>query len=80
MIELHLDLKFNMKPWKKALFFSFICYLIVFLILMVSVTLIKKDINFKLVSIISITYLAALTLAFYYMYKIFKTKFSRESE
>jgi predicted neutral ceramidase superfamily lipid hydrolase len=76
MIELHLDLKFLMKPWKKALFFSFFCYLVVFLILMVIVILIKKDIDLKLVSIISITYLAALTLAFHYMYKIFKTKFS----
>lgn len=76
MIELHLDLKFNMKSWKKALFFSFLSYLVVFVILIVVVITIKKDIYFKLVPIISITYLTALTLGFRYMYKIFKSEFS----
>jgi len=76
MIELHLDLKFHMKPWKKALVFSYLSYLIVLFILIFIVSIIKKDIDFKLVYIISMTCLAALTLGFLYMHKIFKSKFS----
>jgi positive regulator of sigma E activity len=75
MIELHLDLKFHMKPWKKALAFSFIFYLMILFILIVIVTFIRKHFDFKLVSIISGVYLTALTLSFRYMYKIFKEKF-----
>jgi hypothetical protein len=76
MIELHLDLKFHMKPWKKALAFSFLSYLIVLFLLMFIVTIIKKDIDLKLLSIISITCLTALILGFCYMYKIFKSRYS----
>jgi len=75
MIELHLDLKLIMKPWKKALAFSFLSYFIILLILLVIVTIIKKNIDLKLISVISITYLAALTSGFFYMYKIFKYEF-----
>ncbi len=75
-IELHLDLKFHMKPWKKALIFSFLFYLIILFIFIVIITFIKKDFDPKLVSIISGTYLTALMLGFRRMYKIFKEKFS----
>jgi len=76
MIELHLDLKFHMKPWKKALLFSFLFYLIILFILIIIITFIQKDFDFKLVSIISGAYLTALILSFRQMYKIFKEKFT----
>ena len=76
MIELHLDLKFHMKPWKKAIAFSFLFYLIILFMIVVVVTFIKKDFDFKFVSIISGVYLTALTLSFRYMYRIFKEKFT----
>jgi len=76
MIELHFDLKFLMKPWKKALAFSLLYYLMVLFLLIAIVTIINKDIDLKLVSILSITYLAALTLGFRRMYKLFKSKYS----
>ena len=77
MIELHLDLKFKMKPWKKALAFSFLFYLVILFILIVIVTFIKKDFDFKLVFLISAFYLTALVLSFRYMYRKFKAKFSQ---
>lgn len=76
MIELHLDLKFMMKPWKKALAFSFLFYLIVLFILIVVITFMIKDFNFGLVSKISGAYLTALILSFRYMYRTFKEKFA----
>ncbi|GFO96772.1 UPI0003D1C28A related cluster [groundwater metagenome] len=76
MIELHLDLKFMMKPWKKALAFSFLFYLIVLFILIVIITFMKKDFDFGLVSKISAVYLTALILCYRYMYRIFKKKFT----
>ena len=80
MIELHFDLKFLMEPWKKALAFSFIYYLLVYFLLIFIVSILNKNINLKLVSMISITYLVALTLGFRHMYKLFKSKYSRELE
>lgn len=76
MIEIHLDLKFRMKPWKKALMFSFLFYLIVLFVFIVLITFIKKDFDFKLVSIISGAYVTMLVLSFRFMYKIFKKKFA----
>lgn len=76
MIELHLDLKFHMKPWKKALLFSFLLYLIILLILIIIITFIKKDLDIKLVSIISGAYLIALIISFRQMYRTFKEKFT----
>ena len=75
MIELHLDLKFHMKPWKKALAFSFFFYLIILFILIVMITFILKDFNFRIVSIISGAYFGVLILSFRYMYKRFQEKF-----
>ena len=75
MIELHLDLKFKMKPWKKALAFSFIFYLIVLFILIIIITFIKKDCNFGLVLIVSAGCMITLILGFRYMFKMFKEKF-----
>ena len=75
MIELHLDLKFMMKPWKKALAFSFLFYLIILFILIVIITFILKDFNFKLVLIVSAGYMIPLLLSFRHMFKIFKEKF-----
>ncbi len=76
MIELHLDLRLHMKPWKKALLFSFLFYLIILFMLIVIITFMKKDFDFKLVSAISGAYLTALILCFRHMYKIFKKKFA----
>ena len=76
MIELHLDLKFSMKPWKKALVFSFLFYLIVLFVFIVLITFIKKDFDFKLVSMISAAYVTVLVLSFRFMYNIFKEKFA----
>ncbi len=76
MIELHLDLKFRMKPWKKALLFSFFFYLIVLFIIIVIITFMKRDFDFGLVSEISGGYIVALVLGFRYMYRVFKTKFT----
>lgn len=76
MIELHLDLKFHMKPWKKALLFSFLFYLIILFIFIVIITFMKKDFDFGLVSKISAAYLTALMWSFRYMYKKFKAKFA----
>ncbi len=76
MIELHLDLKFRMKPWKKALVFSFMFYLIMLFILIVMITFVKKDFDSGLVSKISAAYLTALILSFRYMYRSFKKKFA----
>ena len=78
MIELHFDLKFLMKPWKKALAFSFLYYLMVLFLLIAIVTIINKNIDLKLLSILSITYLTALTLGFRHMYKLFKSKYASE--
>lgn len=76
MIELHLDLKFRMKPWKKALVFSFMFYLIVLFIFIVIITFMKKDFDTGLVGKISAVYLTALILSFRYMYGSFKKKFA----
>lgn len=76
MIELHLDLKFKMKPWKKALAFSFLFYLVVLFILIVIITFMRKGFDFKLVFIISASYLVVLALSFNHMFKMFKTKFA----
>jgi hypothetical protein len=76
MIELHLDLKFKMKPWKKALVFSFLFYMIIFFILIVIITFMNKGFNFKLLSIISAIYLGALILGFRHMYRRFQEKFT----
>jgi hypothetical protein len=76
MIELHLDLKFKMKPWKKALAFSFLFYIIILFILIIILTFVGKKFNFRLVSLISVAYLTALTLSFRYMYRTFKEKFA----
>ena len=78
MIELHFDLKFLMEPWKKALAFSFMYYLLIYFLLIAIVTILLKDIDLKLLSTISITYLTGLTLGFLYMYKLFKSKYSLE--
>jgi hypothetical protein len=80
MIELHFDLKFLMEPWKKALAFSYLYYILIYFLLIVIVIVLIKNIDLKLVSMISITYLTALTLSFWHMYRLFKSKFSRESE
>ena len=79
MIELHLDLKFHMKPWKKALLFSFLFYLIILFFIVVMITFILKDFDFKVVSMISGAYLGALILSFRYMYKRFQEKFSPDA-
>jgi hypothetical protein len=76
MIELHLDLKFKMKPWKKALAFSFLFYLIILFILIIIITFVGKKFNFRLVSVISVVYLTTLILSFRYMYRTFKEKFA----
>ena len=75
MIELHLDLKFHMKPWKKALFFSLIFYLIILFIFIVIITFALKDFNFGLVAAISVVYMSVLLLCFQYMYRRFDEKF-----
>lgn len=75
MIELNLDLKFKMKPWKKALLFSFLFYLIILFILIIIITFIRKDFDFGLISKVSVMYMGALILSFRRMYKNFKTKF-----
>lgn len=75
MIELHLDLKFQMKPWKKALLFSLLFYLIILFIFITIITFMLKDFNFKLVSIISVIYLGALFFSFRHMYRRFEEKF-----
>ncbi|MCX9081099.1 MAG: hypothetical protein OIN83_02760 [Candidatus Methanoperedens sp.] len=75
MIELHLDLKFHMKPWKKALLFSSIFYLIILFIFIVIITFALKDFNFGLVAAISVVYMSALLLGFQYMYRRFDEKF-----
>lgn len=79
MIELHLDLKFHMKPWKKALLFSFLFYLIILFILIVIITFVKKDFDFGLISKLSAAYLAALVLSFRYMYKTFKARYASQA-
>jgi positive regulator of sigma E activity len=76
MIELHLDLKFQMKPWKKALLFSFLFYLIILFIFIIIITFALRDFKFGLVSIISAIYLGALTLGFRHMYRRFQEKFT----
>jgi len=76
MIELHLDLKFKMKPWKKALAFSFLFYLIILFILIIIITFARKGFSFGLVSIVSAGYMIPLILGFRYMFKIFKEKFA----
>ncbi len=76
MIELHLDLKFHMKPWKKALFFSFLFYLIVLFILILFITFMKKDFDAGLVIKISLAYLTVLILSFWRMYRLFKETFA----
>jgi hypothetical protein len=75
MIELHLDLKFKMKPWKKALAFSFLFHLIVLFIIIIIITFIKKDFNFSIVLIVSAGYMIPLILGYRYLFKIFKEKF-----
>jgi Ca2+/Na+ antiporter len=76
MIELHLDLKFHMKPWKKALAFSFLFYLIVLVILILIITFTGKKFNRVLVLVLSTIYFTVLILSFRYMYKVFKEKYS----
>lgn len=80
MIELHLDLKFHMKPWKKALLFSLVYYLTILLIFIVIITFLLKDFKFGLVSIISVIYLGALFFAFRLMYRRFEVKFKALTE
>jgi hypothetical protein len=75
MIELHLDLKFNMKPWKKALLFSLFFYLLILFILIVIITFMLKDFKFGLVAAVSFVYMGALFLGFQYMYRRFDEKF-----
>ena len=76
MIELHLDLKFQMKPWKKALLFSFLFHLIILFIFIVIITFMLKDFKFGLVSIISVIYLGVLILGFCHMCRRFQEKFT----
>ncbi len=76
MIELHLDLKFHMKPWKKALAFSFLFYLIVLFIFIVIITFALKRFNHGLVLVLAGGYISTLALGFRHMYRIFKAKFS----
>ncbi len=78
MIELHLDLKFHMKPWKKALLFSLLFYLIILLIFIIIITFLSKGFKFGLVSIISVLYLGALFFGFRYMYRRFEEKFKSD--
>ncbi len=75
MIELHLDLKFHMKPWKKALLFSLFFYMIILFIFIVIITFMLKDFKFGLVAAISFVYMGALFLGFQYMYRRFDEKF-----
>jgi heme/copper-type cytochrome/quinol oxidase subunit 4 len=75
MIELNLDLKFQMKPWKKALLFSLIFYLLILFLLNVIITFMLKGFNFKLVFIISVIYLGILFFCFRHMYRRFEEKF-----
>jgi membrane protein required for beta-lactamase induction len=75
MIELHLDLKFHMKPWKKALLFSLLFYLIILFIFIAIITFMLKGFKFGLVSIISVIYLGALFFGFRNMYRGFEEKF-----
>ena len=77
MIELHLDLKFHMKPWKKALFFSFLFYLLALFILILFITFMKKDFDAGLVIKVSAAYVTVLILGFRYMYRTFKEKFAQ---
>ncbi len=74
MIELHLDLKFHMKPWKKALAFSFIFYLIILFILIIIITFVEEKFNRGLVLVLLAVYLTVLILSFRYMYKTFEEK------
>ncbi len=77
MIELNLDIKFNLKPWKKALVISFFYYLIA-LIIVIFIFIIKLgEFNFKLISMIFGIYLIFLILTFHYMNKIFENKYIR---
>ena len=80
MIELHLDLKFHMKPWKKALLFSLLFYLIILLTFIIIITFLLKDFKFGLVSIISVIYLGVLFFAFRHMYRRFEEKFKALTE
>jgi membrane protease YdiL (CAAX protease family) len=76
MIELHLDLKLHMKPWKKALAFSFIFYLIILVMSIIIITFAEGKFNRGLELVLSTVYLTALILIFRYMYKTFKEKSS----
>lgn len=76
MIELHLDLKFKMKPWKKALALSFLFYLIILFVLIVIITFMEKGFKFSHVAIISGVYLTGLVLSFRYMYRKFRARFT----
>ena len=80
MIELHLDLKFQMKPWKKALLFSLIFYLVILFIFIVVITFMLKNFNFILVSIISFIYIGSLFFCFRHMYRKFEEKFKALNE
>lgn len=80
MIELHLDLKFHMKPWKKALLFSLLLYLIILPIFIIIITFLLKDFRFGLVSIISVIYISALFFGFRHMYRRFEEKFKALNE
>lgn len=75
MIELHIDLKFLMKPWKKALFFSLLFYLILFFISIVIIKFILNYLTIRFLLIISVVYLGLLFLSFRNMYKRFEVKF-----
>jgi glycopeptide antibiotics resistance protein len=75
MIELHLDLKFHMKPWKKALFFSLLFNLIILIIFIIIITFMLQGFKFGLVAAISVVYIGALLLCFQYMYRRFDEKF-----
>jgi hypothetical protein len=74
MIELHFDLKFKTTPWKKALAFSFLFYLILLIVCIFVIISIKKDIDNKLLGIVFGACVSALILSFRYMYRIFKEK------
>lgn len=80
MIELHFDLKFLMKPWKKALFFSILFYLILFFIFIIIIIFILKNFKIGFVSIISVIYLGALFFGFRNMYRRFEEKFKALAE
>lgn len=71
-MELHLELKSKITPWKKALILSFLCYIILFCILIAMIAF--AGIDNRIILMISSGYMLVLISSFRYMHKKFKEK------